>query len=203
MTIQELLKDDFFNLPLKQPKNKPFDKFIEDFLNEFLEKIKNLNEGFQEFDTYFIKNTQEKIVKGLVRTVKEYYNGNPYEAYKELDKTLRNDLKDLYVIIKQKTYEKNENFYRIRIKKENYGLNRKDLFHIPFELRGKVNTQRYSIPGFPSLYLGRTIYVCWEELNRPKIDDFQVMRLESTKPIKFLDLTPPTENTEKLTRELY
>jgi|TARA_B110000902_G_scaffold86485_1_gene102632 hypothetical protein len=203
MTIQELLKDDFFNLPLKQPKNKSFDKFIEEFLNTFLEKVNLLDSGFQTFGTQFIKNTQEKIVKGLIKSIKEYYNGNPYKAYKELDKTLRNDLKDLYVIIKQKTYSENENFYRIRLKKENYDLNRKDLFHIPFELRGKVTSQRYSIPGFPSLYLARTIYVCWEELNRPKIDDFQVMRLESTKPIKFLDLTPPTDNPELLTRELY
>jgi hypothetical protein len=47
------------------------------------------------------------------------------------------------------------------------------------------------IPGFPSLYLGTTIYVCWEELNRPNINEFQAVRLEATEPIKVIDLSPP------------
>lgn len=203
MTVKELLDDEIFNLPLQQPKNKSFDKFIEEFLMKFLDKVNQLDSGYEQFNDYFIKETQNKIVKGLIKSIKEYYNGNPYKAYKELDKTLRNDLKDLYVIIKQKNYSSKENFYRIRIKEENYTLSKKELFHIPFELRGKVSTQRYSIPGFPSLYLGRTLYVCWEELNRPKIDTIQVCRLESNKSIKFLDLTPPVISNENITQELY
>lgn len=203
MTIKELLNDNFFKLPLKQPKNKSFDRFIEEFLMKFLEKVNQLNNGFEQFDSDFIKKTQDKVVKGLIKLVKEYYNGNPYKAYKELDVTLQNELKDLYTIIQQKEYSKNENFYRIRIKAENYAFSKKELFHIPFEHRGKVSTQRYSIPGFPSLYLGRTLYVCWEELNRPQIDKIQVCRLESTRSIKLLDLTPPIISGGNTTQELY
>ncbi|MCP4180319.1 MAG: hypothetical protein GY756_21355 [bacterium] len=127
----------------------------------------------------------------MIDTIKEYYNGLPFKAYQKLNDTLRNRIKNLYEIIKQKEYQSNENFYRIRNKDDNFTFSSLDMFHIPFEFRGKVNTQRFSIPGFPSLYLGRTLYVCWEELNRPHIDSFQSVRLKSTKGISFLDLTPP------------
>ncbi len=76
------------------------------------------------------------------------------------------------------------------------------MFHIPFELRNKVSTQRYSIPGFPSLYLGRTIYICWEELNRPSIDKIQAIRYKNVKTLKLLDLTPPLRESDDI-QELY
>ena len=34
-----------------------------------------------------------------------------------------------------------------------------------------VSTNRYSVPGFPALYLGDTTYVCWEEFNKFRIRD--------------------------------
>ena len=43
-----------------------------------------------------------------------------------------------------------------------------EMFHIKYELRGKVQTQRCSFPGLPCLYLGCSSYVCWLELNRPQ-----------------------------------
>lgn len=87
-------------------------------------------------------------------------------------------------------------FYRVRIYKENFPLPANQFFHIPFELRGKVKTQRYSIPGFPSLYIGTTAYVCWEELDRPNINDFQIVRLENIESIEsiyLLNMVPPLE----------
>src|SRR5690606_27062195 len=85
---------------------------------------------------------------------------------------------------------------------KNYPYQKKEMFHIPFELRNKVSTQRFSIPGFPSLYLGRTIYICWEELNRPSIDKIQAIRYKNIKPLKLLDLTPPIKDCEDID-ELY
>ena len=37
------------------------------------------------------------------------------------------------------------------------------------EHRDRVATQRYSFPGLPCLYLGRSVYVCWEEYGRPTL----------------------------------
>jgi hypothetical protein len=88
-------------------------------------------------------------------------------------------------------YDNYDDFYRIRVINDNNHLTHESFFHIPFEQRGKVTSQRFSIPGFPSLYLGRTIYICWEELNRPNINEFHSVRLKLTSPIKYIDLAPP------------
>lgn len=80
-------------------------------------------------------------------------------------------------------------FYRIRQQdKEFKGLHRKDLFHAPFEKRGSISTNRYSVLGYPCLYLGRSIYTCWEEAHRPKLDSFFVSAIKtSQEDVKLLD----------------
>jgi hypothetical protein len=61
------------------------------------------------------------------------------------------------------------------------------MFHPPFQLRHKVKTQRYSIPGYPSLYLGSSLYICWEEMGRPPFDKVFSVRLETARPLRVLD----------------
>ncbi len=57
--------------------------------------------------------------------------------------------------------------YRIRIADPSADIRRSDLFHIPFQLRDRTGLQRFSLPGLPCLYLGRSLFACWEELGRP------------------------------------
>ena len=64
--------------------------------------------------------------------------------------------------------------------------------HIPFSKRGEVKTQRYSVPGFPCLYLGKSLYGCWEEMRRPDFGKVMVSRVVSTQNIELLDLRVPT-----------
>lgn len=86
----------------------------------------------------------------------------------------------------------NENdryWYRMR-KQEKYKkvFPHKEMFHIPFQLRGKVNTQRYSLPGYPCLYISRSIWATWEEMHEPNLSDFCVARLEPQLSFEVLDL---------------
>ena len=53
-------------------------------------------------------------------------------------------------------------------------FNRGELFHIPFQSRHRVKRQRFSIPGLPCLYLGGSLYVCWQELRRPRFESVHV-----------------------------
>ena len=206
MTFEQLLKDEIFELPLIQPKNKNFKTFITKKLNQFLGKVEELEDGLihpnKNISTDFVKRNQKRIIKNLILCIEEYYNGNPFKAYENLESVLRHDYKDLYAIINQKIYQEGESFFRVRLSEKNYPFQKSEMFHIPFELRNKVSTQRFSIPGFPSLYLGRTIYICWEELNRPSIDKIQAIRYKNIKPIKLLDLTPPIKDCEDV-NELY
>jgi hypothetical protein len=64
-------------------------------------------------------------------------------------------------------------------------------FHIPFEVRHLVATQRYSIPGLPCLYLAGSLYTCWEEMGRPPLHELQCAALwvKSGKTMKMLNLS--------------
>lgn len=209
MTFKELISDPLFDLPLKQPEGVYFDKYIEELLSSYLKKVDELDdtditiEGEVVSDKHLIKNVQTKIINGLINSVKAYLDGYPYKAYDIFNKVFNEEVKSLYKIIKQVIYPETQNFYRLRYNTTNYVYSRSEMFHIPFSERGKVATQRFSIPGFPSLYLGRTLYVCWEEMNRPDLNNFQAVRLEAKKQIQLLDLSPPEVLNNDLTSENY
>ncbi len=205
MNFASIIRDPLFHLPIKQEK-EDFRATIDKRLKQFLEKVDSLTSLDildAPFSVDFVKRVQHNFVGGLMKTLDAYYNGSPFKAYQQLDRTLRSDLKNFAEILKFKEYMVGEDFYRIRIKKENFPLESRDMFHVPFEDRDIVSTQRYSIPGFPCLYLGATIYGCWEEMNRPAISDFQVARLTNTESIRCLDLTRPISDEDVPTEEWY
>ena len=209
MTFEEFIKDPIFDLPLRQPADKYFDEFIDDLFKTFLNKIDTLDDsdicidGKVVSDKHLIKGVQTKITNGLSGAIKAYLEGHPYRAYSILNTLFNEEVKRLYHIIKQVIYPQTQNFYRIRYNESNHVYSKAEMFHIPFSERGKVSTQRYSIPGFPSLYLGRSLYVCWEEMGRPDINYFQAVRLQAKKGIHLLNLSPPDFSSGKLTYEIY
>ena len=92
------------------------------------------------------------------------------------------------------------NGYRIRTGDDSYNANysRKDLFHIPFQLNHLIGNNRFSLSGFPCLYMSNSVYGAWEELNRPNIDKCFVSKFDLTK-LSFIDLSMmPSEITSRL-----
>lgn len=81
-----------------------------------------------------------------------------------------------------------DRYFRMRIK-DDTEFTTKDMFHVPFEKRGKVGNERYSVSGFPCLYMGSSFYVCWEELGRPDLKDIVASSLRFTyDDVRLLDL---------------
>ncbi len=80
--------------------------------------------------------------------------------------------------------------FRVRRASMNAGLDRSQVFHIPYDMRHRVGPQRYSMPGVPMLYLSSSIYTCWEELGRAELDDFWVssLKLAPDTAVVLLDL---------------
>lgn len=206
MQYKEILKSPLLHLPIKPVGS--YKETISKVLNDFLEVVNNIENGNLNIQGLlingaYVKSALNQFVRGLLDTVTTYLDGKPAKAYEKLERTLNSEVKNFGEILKYKTYEPNEVFFRLRITGDNFPLPATEMFHIPFQLRGRVATQRYSIPGFPCLYLARTIYGCWEEMNRPSISEFQAVKLTNTRPIKFLDLTRP-QNTDQFTsRDVY
>ena len=83
-------------------------------------------------------------------------------------------------------------------------LDKEDLFHIPFQKRFKVASERFSVVGAPCLYLGGSVYTCWEEMGRPPFQDLHVSAFWIAEPTAFLDLRmTPSAISKKLKSSLW
>lgn len=82
-------------------------------------------------------------------------------------------------------------WFRARIFEDKQGHTFEEMFHIPLNMREIVNTQRYSAPGYPCLYLGNTIYSCWEEMHRPRFDDIMFSGFKVRQDFNVYDLRIP------------
>lgn len=208
MRYTELLQDPILFLPVSCG-SATFNTGLLKRLQSYLTALHTIDDGPVGIEDLpyvtgaFIKSTHTAFIDALLNVIAFYHDGKPASAYHRLDEALKNELKDFSQILKISTYEVGETFFRMRVKSGNHLFTPDEMFHIPFQLRGIVSTQRFSIPGFPCLYLGRTLYGCWEELNRPNINEFQAVRLESLRPITYLDLTPPINMDHLLSRDIY
>lgn len=83
--------------------------------------------------------------------------------------------------------------YRMR-KREDYDLyHNQEMFHIPFDNLKAVSSYRYSISGFPCLYLGASLYSCWEETRRPDLLMVNFSAFRNTKGLNFIDILCPDD----------
>lgn len=189
MTFEEILNLDLIKLPFKQIDEDDFMEQLTDLLHEvegYILESENLGQ-FESFNPKFFKSCYENLNKGILQTINEYYNGNPDLAYQKLEKTIKES--GVKGFLPPPVEIPCKNFYRTRVMEGNYPVSRGKLFHIPFEKRRYINTQRYSIPGFPTLYLSSSLYVAWEEMRRPEFEKLKAVRIRNTKTIKCFDLT--------------
>jgi len=160
------------------------EKDFKDFLSERLENLNNLLNDINVTDSI------EKI-KRIIDLEYQGVHSKAFVLFCELMETLPKNTTDI---------KKNTDFYRIRkcefSERKRIAKNVHEMFHIPFTKRGVVKTQRYSISGLPCLYLGYSVYGCWEEMGRPHLDECMVSRFQNTKQIKVFDIRVPTKYDE-------
>jgi len=65
-----------------------------------------------------------------------------------------------------------------RMRESFHKLTKEDLFHIPFHRRHLTQSNRFSLPGIPCIYLSNSLYLCWEELGRPSNKRLYAARFE-------------------------
>lgn len=79
-------------------------------------------------------------------------------------------------------------WFRARVT-DAHPLSVENIKHVPANYRKLINNERYSINGIPCLYIGNSILVCWEELNRPSIDSLWVSRYKPKKDLTLINLS--------------
>lgn len=65
--------------------------------------------------------------------------------------------------------EENDYWFRVRRPEDDKRFDIGDLFHVPFDLRGKIGTERFSIPGYPCLYMASSLECARESIGSPGI----------------------------------
>lgn len=128
----------------------------------------------------------ESFSNSMVLVLHEYYLGQHTSAYDLFAETMNSiDVKYLYCNLSV-----TEKFYRARKFDGKRKFQKDDFFHIPFERRTQVSSQRYSFPGLPCLYVGSSMDVCFQELDCDRHDAaIAEIRLHRNKLCRVLDLT--------------
>lgn len=184
-----IIREDFQYLPT-----------LKALLGQYLKQIKNSFLIDQE-----TKMKTEDNIEDILKAIEVYYDANIYEArkiiynmlirYKDDDYIISN-LDDSPALRGVTRFSTNSyfdqiaaaplSFFRARVSKKEFS--RKDFLHIPFNKRGLVSTQRFSIAGVPCMYFGATSYVCWLELNKPRYDELHISSYTLPKELRVLNL---------------
>lgn len=152
MTIN--IKDEIFTLPKIRDCKEYFPEYVNTYLKKYINflsenKVKNK-----------IIDTINEYTKDIYACLIEYYCGQHNSSIYFLKKAINYiNLADICHIIDEDV------FYRARKPNDTKTkLSNSQMFHVPFEKRYLVSTQRYSYPGLPCLYLSSSYKMCCDEL---------------------------------------
>ncbi len=179
MTIIECLEDEIFSLP-KSVGKEGILKYLQTAFEKYKKLLYQISDEGLSRELKAQKNNINTFGNLLISSLVHYQTGYLEAAYSDFKKAM--DILKPFLFPKNKGKVANiiglhKPFYRARIG-NNKPYSKAQMFHLPLSLREFANTQRFSIPGLPCLYLSNSIYTCWEELNRPSINQFQVSRFQ-------------------------
>lgn len=147
--------------PSKYTRKQNFLAHLSDLFGQYMSLLEGIDKGeFVEEWNGRITRIQEHC-SAIEDSIRLYYCGLYPQAYQTLKSRI--DLLPKWSIGHKKPC------YRMRVIEEGLFPTFEAMFHIPFDKRGIIKTQRYSAPGFPCLYLGFSPYTCWEEMERPDL----------------------------------
>ena len=133
----------------------------------------------------------ESNAKSLINVLSLYNKGKYVPASIEAFKTF--DLMKYQLMQRYSGAYRREVYYRIRRFNDEYPfeMDRKELFHIPYNKNYLVGTERYSMPGHPCLYLSSQAELCWYECGKPEkfaISKFDIPQDEDNN-LRFIDFS--------------
>ena len=172
------------SVEIQEKNNSDFRKTLTECLRLYEEIV---------IDTYNDTNIHallHKICINIKDIVTAVYEGLHNRAYTKLQNLLTQYNDNLYFTLPVDT-----ELYRMRVTDKRKGLERKDIFHNPLNNRRCIKTQRFSTPGYPCLYLGRSLYVCWEEMGMPSTETTLVAGFKNNSELKLVDLRVPSLDT--------
>ena len=171
MNLSEFLSHDSLQLPVEST-SYDFVEFVRGRLASYRELLNKLDAPAIKAKLDSSSEFVDAFCDAGPRIICSIFKGRPSVGYDTFAKAIE-PLRSVFEKLVHRTFshaKPNEFFYRIR-SEWNGALTRQEMFHVPFEKRERVATQRYSLPGLPCLYLGGSIYTCWAEARRPSFHE--------------------------------
>lgn len=178
-------------VPHKACNTEEFPQQLSASLERYISSLEELELTKGNRTTYdSIVSNVKSISNAINLAVTSVYEGKPADAFNKIQSVVPGFLK----LVQQVPVR--SSFYRMRsvVNTDKSTLSHKDMFHIPFGKRGIVSTQRYSIPGYPCLYLSEKIFGCWKELGQPNLDSCMISRLTNERELSVWDLRIPDKS---------
>lgn len=188
-SFKDILNDKQFYLPIRWD-GVDFASTLDRLFNHYIKRLEMMRNKEERFFSHIRINVKDiKRVNGLlIRAVNNYLNGFPSKSYATFERVM-----DLLMQTPLKIYQKSvmEQFdhygnhnreddlklFRVVRVNDNRPYKRERVFHTPYNLRSKVSTSRYSIAGYPSLYLGTSLALCCEEIHLDPYKDLALAAL--------------------------
>lgn len=188
LTTNQFWKYLFSIIPLRRLKGETVELLLTRVYEDYLLKLKSIREKdrskINDWDKFC--SEQNQICDIIVSAVSFMSKGMHSKAYSCLSPVISNlsNRDTLYYMGSNVTSgPSNTKLFRMRMfpDYERKFAKAEDMFHIPFNKRDIIRTQRFSSPGYPCLYLGTSIYGCWEEMGRPLFDLCMTSRFDLRK----------------------
>lgn len=173
-SLQCLYKEYVFNLCCQQGEDCHLFALLQDDTH-FTSRLKKC---YQEKNCLVLK--VRKICDDIIDVLKEYLKGFPDSAYKKFDKIMNTLIHTPIKIYPKSGWTDAFNgvdplkLFRVVNVAENINHPKTRIFHTPYNLRTKIGTNRYSIAGFPCLYLGTSLKLCLEELHSNPYEKYSI-----------------------------
>ena len=160
-------------------------------LNHAFDGLPSEDKPKKEFDFLRDVDALSHLVQEVLSDCFRNYHD---DAYQKLKQFFEAD-ECFYLNMLPRLEIKSAPLYRIRtgsFDKTNDG----EIFHIPFEKRHLVASQRYSVPGYPILYLAGSFFTAWCEMDKPDLIGLSYAGFQFKEAEYFIDLSYPYRLTE-------
>ena len=196
--FKRIFEDPSFYLPIRWD-GRDFSETLSNLYDRYLVQLRSY------FPKDYIKDIQRDC-ELIIKAVNHQLNGFPSKAYNSMENlmsrmilspTVTHFKNSINVLQKEETGVLDPLYlFRATAVPDNQPYLRKRIFHTPYDMRSRLSTNRYSIAGFPSLYLGTSLELCCEEIHLNPHNSFCIAaRFEpdgyhryQDRPISFIDL---------------
>lgn len=161
-------------------KDSEYQKYLKEELNDYVKWVAGNHNEY--------RGEVKKIANSIKKAVNLYYKSDFMSAIQAIKKIVDKD--DLLLCETKMGGEGSDDIlFKARVAEPMENIKHEGMLHIPFDCRNIVSSQRFSLNGTPCIYLAKSSYACWLELNKPEENKFFVSAFRLLKPKRFLDLT--------------